>query len=62
MPHDVCLGDAVQQQNWPTVATVPHTNHRLAGINHGLLKSFKHPACSTSGFGAPTVRELTQRT
>jgi hypothetical protein len=59
MPHDVRLGDAVQQQNWQTVAAVPHPNHRLASVNHGLLESFKHPACSTFGFGAWTVREFT---
>jgi hypothetical protein len=62
MPHDVRLGDAVQQQNWQTVAAVPYPNHRLASVNHGLLEPFKHPACPTSEFGARTVSELTQRT
>jgi hypothetical protein len=62
MPHDVRLGDGVQQQNWQTAAAVPHPNHRLARVNHGLLEPFKHPACSTFGFGARTVGGLTQRT
>jgi hypothetical protein len=61
MPHDVRLGDAVQQQNRQTAAAVPHPNHRLASVNHGRLESFEHPACSTFRLSARTVSELTHR-
>ena len=47
VPHDVRLGDAVQQQGWRAIAAVPHPDQRLAGVDHRLLEPLEHPAYSS---------------
>jgi hypothetical protein len=49
VPHHVCLRDAVQQEDRRALATAPHPNHRLTGVDHHVREAVKHPARSALG-------------